>query len=283
MSIVPYTDKSIEIWEGKENLQQIKNLFAPKLTELEFIAFVELGKRTGLSPFLREIWAVKYDGQNAQIFIGRDGYRKSAQRNPLYDYHLADAVYSNDIFMVKDGEVGHQYSLKDRGTLVGSYCTVQRKGALRPTYVFVELNEYNTKKSVWSGKPATMIKKVAEAQCLRMAFQELLGGTHHEFEYDLMKPDQSTYNKPGKGINGLKEKLGLTIENNNEQSSEVIDQFTDEDEPCEITVDYVRQYIIDSKTKEDISKVKEMASSLSKEERITLHTLYSDKKKELGL
>ena len=49
-------------------------------------------------------------------------------------------------------------------------------------FTFVELSEYDTKQSVWKTKPATMIKKVAEAQGLRWAFQELFAGTYEESE-----------------------------------------------------------------------------------------------------
>ncbi len=46
---------------------------------------------------------------------------------------------------------------------------------------------------VWVGKPATMIKKVAEAQGLRASFQELFAGTYEESENwkDTPAPDAS--------------------------------------------------------------------------------------------
>lgn len=202
-------NKSVNIWEGEENLKQIRKLFAPALTELEFIVFVEMGKLTGLNPFLKEIWAVKYDKtKSAQIFIGRDGYRKGAQRHPLYDFHSADAVYSNDEFVVDDGVVSHRYSIKDRGVLKGAYCLVKRKGSTRATYVFVELDEYNKKQSTWKDLPATMIKKVAETQALRMAFQELFGGTYSEYE-QFRQPNNEVPIINKKGVSLLKEKLGM--------------------------------------------------------------------------
>lgn len=202
-------NKSLTVWEGDENLRQVRAIFAPTLTELEFTMFVEMGKATSLNPFLKEIWAVKYDkSKPAQIFIGRDGYRKTAQRHPLYDYHTADAVYSNDDFQVKDGEVFHKYCLKDRGTLVGAYCTVHRKGSSKAGYVYVDFAEYNLKQSVWNQKPATMIKKVAEAQALKSSFQELFAGSYNEFE-EFDQQRDPTAGKPGKGVQGLKEKLGI--------------------------------------------------------------------------
>jgi hypothetical protein len=47
---------------------------------------------------------------------------------------------------------------------------------------YVDFKEYVQSFGVWKTKPATMIKKVAEAQGLRGAFQELFAGTYEESE-----------------------------------------------------------------------------------------------------
>lgn len=179
---------ALVMWDDSKKLDEIRKLFAPNLTEMEFQFFVGLGKASGLNPFVREIWAVKYDkNAPAQIFIGRDGYRKAAQAHPEYDYHQSDAVYENDEFEVTNGEVHHKYKLTNRGKLIGAYCIAKRHKSSRPIYVFVEVGEYSTGRSVWKDKPATMIKKVAESQCLRACFQDLLGGSYGEEEM----PDRS--------------------------------------------------------------------------------------------
>ena len=173
---------SAAIWQEQSKLAEIKKIYGKDLTDSEFAILVQIGQATHLNPFLREIWAVKYGTNPAQIFIGRDGYRKAAQGNPDYDYHLVDAVYQNDDFKIEDGEVRHTYSVKQRGTLVGAYCVVKRKSSSKTMFNFVDLKEYTTGKSLWVTKPATMIKKVAEAQGLRMAFQQLFAGTYDESE-----------------------------------------------------------------------------------------------------
>ena len=99
-------DSTLSIWNDNEHLQEIRKLFAPTLSDIEFKIYVGMGKATGLNPFLKEIWAIKFgkdkDGKElpAQIFIGRDGYRKGAQSHPEYDFHQSDAVYENDKFDV---------------------------------------------------------------------------------------------------------------------------------------------------------------------------------------
>ncbi len=197
-------ENSIQLWDDQTKVEEIKKLFAPDLTPIEFSIFVGIGKATGLNPYLREMWGVKYGKSPASIFIGRDGYRKSAQRSPDYDYHISDAIYSNDQFEVEDGIPRHVYNIKnDRGKIVGAYCVVKRKSSSKPNFAFVELKEYYSgnkgtdgkvkiksydgksypmKETLWDTKPATMIKKVAEAQCLRMTFQELFAGTYDESE-----------------------------------------------------------------------------------------------------
>ena len=201
-------DSTLSIWNDNEHLQEIRKLFAPTLSDIEFKIYVGMGKATGLNPFLKEIWAIKFgkdkDGKElpAQIFIGRDGYRKGAQSHPEYDFHQSDAVYENDKFDVNNGVINHSYGLTNRGKLIGAYCMTKRKSASKPQFVFCELEEYTTGQALWAevqwkdnkyggkykqgGKPATMIKKVAESQCLRLAFQDMFAGTcdEEEMQYD---------------------------------------------------------------------------------------------------
>lgn len=193
----------ITIW-SENKLTDIKKLFADNLNQNEFETFVGIWKVTWLNPFLREIWAVKYGNAPANIFIWRDWYRKSAQANKEYDYHLVDAVYENDEFSVKNWEVEHIYNFKNRWALIWAYCLVKRKSSTKAMFTFVELIEYYQwnkiiknwiiteeikiwvkwpmKETIWDSKPATMIKKVAEAQGLRWSFQELFAWTYEESE-----------------------------------------------------------------------------------------------------
>ena len=173
--------QELTIWEDTKQLAEIKEIYGKNLSEPEFKILMQIGQATNLNPFLKEIWAVKYGTSPASIFIARDGYRKSAQAHVEYDYHQVEAIYSNDDYSVIAGEVHHVFA-KDRGALVGAYCIAKRKGSSKPNYCRVELNEYTTKKSLWITKPVTMIKKVAEAQALKMTWQELFAGTYDEAE-----------------------------------------------------------------------------------------------------
>lgn len=289
--LITTNNNQASIWETEVNLAQIKEIYGRGLSIGEFNTLVQIGRATGLNPFLREIWAVKYKDSPAQIFIGRDGYRKSAQRNPSYDYHVSDAVYSNDEFCVDNGEIKHKYNLAKRGELIGAYCVVKRKGASRTSYVFVELKEYSTGMSLWKsadqkGKPATMIKKVAESQALRAAFQELFAGTYSEEE--AWDKNQTNTPKP-KGVDGLKQKLGIVKEDEtiieaefNTVTGEVIEEKIISDTESKMDADTLKFLLESATTKKDLLDAMKHLKDLKADEKKPVYEIYKAKDAELS-
>lgn len=172
---------ALSIWENKEEIKTIKEIYAKDLTPKQFECFVGLGRAGNLDPFNREIWCVVYKG-TPQIFIGRDGYRKISQSNPDYDYHRTEAVYETDDIQFIDGQIRHAWSPVNRKNLIGAYCVVKRKSSSMPSYVYVRLEDYDKGYSVWKDLKETMIQKVAEAQALRQAFHQMFKGTYHQSE-----------------------------------------------------------------------------------------------------
>lgn len=188
---------TVDIWECKDQLEDIRRIVSTTpLTDLEFSCLVGLGRATKLDPFKKEIWAVKYkSGQPANIFIGKDGYSTLAKRDPNYESHQVTSVYTKDNFLVCNNEISHTYGI-DRGELYGAYCIVKRKGAEKSTYVLVTMKEYNLHQGVWKDKPETMIKKVAEAQALRQAFDGLSGTYSDAEDFTNEPPALRIVNKP---------------------------------------------------------------------------------------
>jgi len=178
MSTKPVLD-----WDNEQVLNDIRAICPAQLTKTEFATFINTCRSMNLNPFTKEIYCLKNGTAAMQIIVARDGYRKVAQREAEYDYHQTDAVYSNDKFRVYHGEVEHEYDLTNRGEIIGAYCTVKRKSSSKSMYAYIDYNEYNQKRNLWLSKPATMIKKVAEAHALRMAFQAVFVGTYDEDEY----------------------------------------------------------------------------------------------------
>lgn len=175
-----------DYWAKTDKIRQI---FAPNLSTQEFAAFIGMGKSLGANPFNREIWAVKYGGSPAQIFLGRDFYRRKAQEQPDFRGHQVDVIYEKDTFKMEGGKPIHTYDLKERmsgkGNILGAYCVVYRADN-EPYFNVVSFKEYfaggKKNPNLWDTKPETMIKKVAEAQALRGAFQGVFAGTYDESE-----------------------------------------------------------------------------------------------------
>jgi phage recombination protein Bet len=138
---------------------------------------------TGANPFLREIYIIKYsDNKPASIFLGYTMYLRIADQSPHYRGYIADAIYSNDRFIVVNGVPEHQYNpCQDRGKLLGAYCIVKQDHR-EDTYIYVSFVEYNKNQSTWQAMPATMITKVAISQALRRAFPDRLAGTYSDAE-----------------------------------------------------------------------------------------------------
>lgn len=152
----------------EEKYELIRNMFARGCSNDEFAVLIELANRYQLDPFAKQIWAVKYPDRPAQIFAGRDGYLAIAHRSGQFN-----GMQSN---ISRDAD----------GNIVSATCCVWRKDMEHPFERTVFLDEYNTGKSVWKEKPATMIVKVAEAQALRLAFN--ISGLYDSSEFDVEEP-----------------------------------------------------------------------------------------------
>lgn len=279
-------DKVLAMWNDESKLVEIRKIYAPKLSDGEFKAFVEMGISCGLNPFLREIWAVKYDGSApAQIFIGRDGYRKIISRNECFEGLITESVCANDEFNVDivKGEVKHIPNIKDRGKLIGAYCIIYMKGVKIPYYVFVPIEEYNTGRSVWKDKPHTMIKKVAECQCIRMADQTC-AGTYSDDEMPETRLKDS---------NTKADQLNSSF---NLYQGEVVDQVTGEvmdnkpeqaiEKPqsdCPFNADEVKKMMESATEMQQLSDAAALISQIeiNKEQRAELSKIYRNKLAEL--
>lgn len=145
-----------------DELQLIRDVCARDCTENEFKLLIQLAKTYKLDPFSRQIWAVKYGQNPAQIFCGRDGYLAIAHRSGQFD-GMESGTRTED------------------GELVG-WCRVYRRDMSHPFEVEVYASEYSTGRNLWKDKPRTMIQKVAEAQCLRRAFS--ISGLYSPEEID---------------------------------------------------------------------------------------------------
>ena len=161
----------------------------PSVTDGEIMMFLKLCESMKVNPFLREIYLVKYGNAKANFIAGKELFVKRAEAQPDYTGMKAGVVVLNNDGVITERE--GTIILPDE-KIIGGWAEVYRKEYATPIKNTVSLSEYNTKKSLWLSKPATMIRKVALVQSLREAFPNSLGGlyTHEEMPVDGTKlPD----------------------------------------------------------------------------------------------
>lgn len=161
---------------SQEELAVIKKQFFPAGgTPAEQQYCFAVAKELGLNPITREVFFVprkqKVNGQwveKIEPMVGRDGFLSIAHRSS----QLAGMETTAGIREVPR-LVGGKWQFQQ--DLVAE-CTVWRKDSEKPFTVQVSYSEYVQKNNeghptkFWSEKPETMLKKVAESQCLRKAF-----------------------------------------------------------------------------------------------------------------
>jgi len=149
-------------WEDRMEL--VKRKFGKDLNQTEWELFLYVARLYDLNPLLREIWAIKFRGQPAQIFTGRDGLLKIAHQSGMFD------GMKTVLLIEQNGQALETDIAPKEAEILGSKCYVWRKDMSHPVEASVKFSEYDKGRSTWKEKPDTMIRKVAEAHCLRRAF-----------------------------------------------------------------------------------------------------------------
>lgn len=177
----------IEAMDGQRmtvTSDDVRNFICKEATIAECRIFLETCKQYHLNPFTKEAYLIHYDNKNGDtastIVLGKTCYMKMAEAHPQYDGFEAGVI----VFVPEVGELIHREgSIIYKGEeLVGGWAKTYRKDRSRPFYEEVNFSEYDTKKSLWVTKPATMIRKVALVHTLREAFPATFGGLIDESE-----------------------------------------------------------------------------------------------------
>lgn len=177
----------IEAMDGQRmtvTFDDVRNFICKEATIAECRIFLETCKQYHLNPFTKEAYLIHYDNKNGDtastIVLGKTCYMKMAEAHPQYDGFEAGLILRDDVA----GEIYHREgSIIYAGeTLLGGWAKTYRKDRSRPFYEEVSFSEYDTKKSLWATKPATMIRKVALVHTLREAFPATFGGLIDESE-----------------------------------------------------------------------------------------------------
>lgn len=143
-----------------EQFQLIKSTIARNATNDELQLFLYRSRMLGLDPLKPgQIHFIKYGTNPGTVVIGIDGFRSKAAR-------------TGKLQGIKRGVI------RVDGKLEGAWAEVTREGWTHPAREEVSFAEYTTDKNNWADMPETMIKKVAEAAALRMAFPDELSGLY---------------------------------------------------------------------------------------------------------
>lgn len=180
-------ESGVQQWGEASKLltkEGVRQYLCPKADDKDLYLFINFCRSKHLNPFIREAYLIKYkDTSPASIVTSKDAFFKRADNLPAYD------GTKSGIIVRKGSQIAYRegYCKLEGEILVGGWAEVYRKDRKMPTRVEVSMSEYVGKKhnwktgkdeinKMWSGKPATMITKVAEVQALRKTFPNDFGG-----------------------------------------------------------------------------------------------------------
>lgn len=150
----------------------VKRTYCKGVSDDEFELFIEVCKRTGLSPLARQIYAImrKSDGKpQMTIQVGIDGFRLIADRTGRY---------------VPGREVSYTYDDKGKVATATAYVKKLVAGEWHEVAATVRWEEFAAGGNFWNSMPHHQLGKVAEVHALRRAFPADLSGIYSPEEMD---------------------------------------------------------------------------------------------------
>lgn len=174
-----------------ERLNVVKDVIAKGTSDVELQFFAEVCKRTGLDPFMKQIYCIKRGsgddeeggGGEKKITIqtGIDGYRIIAERTGKYAGQLAPQWCGPD---GKWRDVWLDLEYPPNAARVGVLRTDWKEPAwgIALYSEYVQKTRYGKPTRMWSRMPASQLAKCAESLALRRAFPMELSGLYTEDE-----------------------------------------------------------------------------------------------------
>lgn len=200
-----------------EQKKVIRNqFFPPSATDTDMQYCMGVAKELGLNPITKQIWFVERKSQvngqwitKIEPMAGRDSYLAIAHRSGQFG-GIETVANIETTPILENGE------WVEKKELVAT-CKVYKKGIDKPFIASVNYNEYvqKTKQGqptkFWAEKPHTMLKKVAESQALRKAFN--ISGVYDEVEVRQEYQEVEVINHGSSENRLLKNKLDQHLEN----------------------------------------------------------------------
>lgn len=155
LTVIDYRDPEV--------VATLKATVAQGLSDPEFALFAQYCQGSGLSPFRKEVWAIKAGGR-LQIMTGVHGYWAIANSHPQFDGAEEQIYYD------------------EKNQIVRAECKIHRKDRKFPSVGVALMNEYRGSSPVWQKMPSVMLAKCAASVAIRKAFPQELAGTYTEEE-----------------------------------------------------------------------------------------------------
>lgn len=153
-------------------------------TDKDIFAFMAKCQARHLNPLAGDAYMTTYrnkDGSvTSNVIVSKDYFVRTAAQQEGFD-----GIKAGVVVVGRDGQmVYREGSIVGRQTerLVGGWAEVYDKRRSHPSRAEVSLEEYDTGRSLWRSKPATMIRKVALVQALREAYPGAYGGIYDRDE-----------------------------------------------------------------------------------------------------
>lgn len=157
------------------NEQTVTSFLNDKLTKPEMALFLNLCAMFQLNPFKREVYPIKYKaGEPASFVIGYETYLKRAERTKNWAGLETGADFGDTGLPTKAWARVFRKDWAERSLYHEVYYAeyVQTKAE----YVNGQPTGKRVPNKMWAEKPITMLKKVAIAQAMRMAFPDEMAG-----------------------------------------------------------------------------------------------------------
>lgn len=182
LAVVSPASQAVASW-NQAAFDAFCNTYMPKATPAEVALFEEVCRRTGLSPYARQVYPIKRSVREGRDYVDRwsfqvsiDGFRLIAERTGAY------RGQTTPLFCGVDGVWKELW-------LSAEPPTAAKVGVLRsdfdaPLYAIAKWSEYAQRTrdgsltSMWAKMASLMLAKVAEALALRKAFPQELSGLY---------------------------------------------------------------------------------------------------------
>jgi phage recombination protein Bet len=282
-------DQQIDNWQ-QDQITLIKEYMAPGISDGELSLFEMACKRTGLDPFIKQIYPImRWDGKlkrkKMTIQVGIDGFRTVAQRSKKYNSNETfwcgkDGVWKDA--WLSDGDPAAAMTIVTRTDATGKFVGVATWKSYSPTKEDMSF--------LWGGKADVMIGKCSEALALRKAFPAELGGLYIPEEMHVEDIPPVSIEQTNSGTDNVRNilKARKNIKEQRQNPSQTVEGEVIEAIASDATQESedFKKLAHDIATAADLEGLKKVraggkGSKLTEAERVALNDKYDNKKADL--